>query len=176
MNFGLNFAVLSVFSLLSVLAVGGGAAVLPEMKTLIVEQRHWLTESEFRDVFGLGQMAPGPNMLMVLVIGYRVSGLFGALLAFVGFFLPASVIAFCASRLWDRFEGSPWRAALQKGMAPLVVGLMAAGVVSIGRTAVTDATQAALASATCAAMLLLTRVNPALFVLAGGVICVLLRP
>ncbi len=63
-----------VFSLLSVLAVGGGTAVLPEMQHMTVHTFHWLTDAQFRNIYSLGQVAPGPNMLMVLVIGYRLAG------------------------------------------------------------------------------------------------------
>ena len=63
-----------VFSLLSVLAVGGGTAVLPEMQHMTVHTFHWLTDAQFRNIYSLGQVAPGPNMLMVLVIGYQLAG------------------------------------------------------------------------------------------------------
>ena len=87
---------LGVFGLLSVLAVGGGLAVLPEMKKLTVEQYHWVTANQFVDFYSLGQMAPGPNMIMVALIGYKVAGLGGALAVLIAFFLPASVLTFGA--------------------------------------------------------------------------------
>lgn len=165
-----NLTVLAVFSLLSVLAVGGGAAVLPETKALVIDAHHWLNDDQFRDIYGLGQVVPGPNMLMVMVIGYHVSGFPGALLAFVGFFLPASLISFGASRIWDHFEGSPWRRSLQQGLAPLVVGLMAAGTISIARTAIEGALTVAIAIAVFGGVYFLKRINPALLVLGGGVV------
>lgn len=165
-----NLSILGVFSLLSVLAVGGGAAVLPETKALVVGTHHWLTDAQFRDIYGLGQVVPGPNMLMVVVIGYHVTGYTGALLAFLGFFLPAGAISWGASRIWDHFEGSPWRGALQKGMAPLVVGLMASGAIAIARTAIDGALTIAIAVAVFAGVYFVKRVNPALFVLGGGLV------
>lgn len=165
-----NLTVLGVFSLLSVLAVGGGAAVLPETKSLVVETHHWLTDDQFRDIYGLGQVVPGPNMLMVMVIGYHVTGYFGALLAYVGFFLPASLISLVASRVWDHFEGSPWRRSLQEGLAPLVVGLMAAGTISIAKTAIDGTVTVLIAIAVFLGIYFIKRVNPALFVLGGGVV------
>lgn len=165
-----NLTVLGVFSLLSVLAVGGGAAVLPETKMLVVETHHWLTDDQFRDIYGLGQVVPGPNMLMVMVIGYHVSGYLGALLAYLGFFVPAGLISWGASRVWDHFEGSPWRRSLQQGLAPLVVGLMAAGTISIAKTAIDGATTIAIAIAVFLGVYFVKRVNPAIFVLGGGVV------
>ncbi|MDR6951430.1 chromate transporter [Ancylobacter sp. 3268] len=165
-----NLSVLGVFSLLSVLAVGGGAAVLPETKMLVVETHHWLTDDQFRDIYGLGQVVPGPNMLMVMMIGYHVTGFLGALIAYLGFFVPAGVISLGASRLWDHFEGSPWRASLQRGMAPLVVGLMAAGAIAIARTAIDGAMTVAIAIAVFLGVFFVKRINPAILVLGGGVV------
>ena len=60
-----------VFALLGILAVGGGTAVLPEMQHMTVHHFHWLTDAEFRDIYSIGQVAPGPNMTMVILIGYK---------------------------------------------------------------------------------------------------------
>ncbi len=161
---------LAIFSLLSILAVGGGTAVLPEMKNLTVGYEHWLTDDQFRNIYSLGQLAPGPNMLMVLVIGYHVAGFPGALLAFAGFFFPAALLTFYVSRIWNRFEGSPWRLSVQRGMAPVVVGLMAAGTVAIARTAIVNSTAIVLAAMVFAAMYWGRKINPALLMLGGGVL------
>lgn len=165
-----NLSLLGVFSLLSVLAIGGGTAILPEMKELTINSHHWLTEDQFRDIYGLGQIAPGPNMLMVIVVGYHVSGWVGALIAFAGFFLPASLICFAVSRLWNRFEGSPWRLAVQHGLAPIAIGLMIAGIVAIARTAIEGVTTVLLAVAVFAILYFGRKINPAILVIAGGVI------
>ncbi|MBS7540447.1 chromate transporter [Ancylobacter lacus] len=171
---GSNLQVLGVFALLSVLAVGGGAAVIPETKALVIDQHHWLTDDQFRDIYGLGQVVPGPNMLMVMVIGYHVTGFMGALLAYLGFFLPASLISWLASRVWDHFEGSPWRASLQRGLAPLVVGLMAAGAISIAKTAIDGAETVLIAIAVFLGVYFVKKVNPAILVLSGGAVGVAL--
>jgi chromate transporter len=155
------------FSLLSVLAVGGGVAVLPEMKALTVEQHHWLSENQFVDIYSLGQMAPGPNMLMVIVIGYRVAGIPGAFTVLLAFFLPASVLALGVGRLWDRLTGWPWRVSIQRGLAPVSIGLMLAGTVTIARVACT--TPAGIGIATAVTVILLSRhINPAYLILASG--------
>lgn len=165
-----DISLLGVFSLLSILAVGGGTAVLPEMKALTVGVHQWLTDSQFRDIYSLGQVAPGPNMLMVIVIGYHVAGTPGALIAFCGFFFPASALALGASRLWNHFEGSLWRLALQKALAPIVVGLMTSGMIAIARTAITGVETTLIAVAVFAAVYFGPKINPALLILAGGVV------
>src|SRR5262245_57505616 len=162
-------ALLGVFGLLSILAVGGGTAILPEMKHLTVAQLGWLTADQFVEIYSLGQMAPGPNMLMVSVIGYHVAGYPGALAALVGFFAPASLLTLGISRLWARFAGSPWREAVQRGLAPVAIGLMAAGVLAIAKVATRDALSAAVALVV-AAVLLWRHVNPALLIIAAGLL------
>jgi chromate transporter len=166
-------ALLWVFGTLSVLAVGGGTAVLPEMKELVVNQHHWLTSDQFGQVYSLGQLAPGPNMLMVAVIGYRVSGYVGALAALVGFFLPAGLIMFFCGRVWDRFADSPWKEAVQRGLAPLTIGLMLAGTWVLAKTVILGPSTAAIA-VVVTAILLLRHVNPALLIFGGGIIGYLL--
>jgi chromate transporter len=158
-----------VFGLLSVLAVGGGAAVLPEMHALTVTTYRWLTDDQFVTIYSLGQLAPGPNMLMVGVIGYHVAGGAGAAVTLIAFFLPASLLCFGAGRLWTRLADWPWRASLQRGLAPVAIGLMAAGALTLARTSVDSAATAAIALAV-AFLVLRWHVNPALLILASGAV------
>src|SRR5271156_1592342 len=95
-----------VFMLLAILAVGGGTAVLPEMEHMTVDQFHWVTKGQFRDIYSLGQVAPGPNMLMVLLIGYKLSGWAGALVVGAAFFLPDCVLTLFVNRVWVHFAAS----------------------------------------------------------------------
>ncbi len=73
-------SLINMFALLSLLAVGGGTAVLPQMKHETVGTHEWLSAEQFTDIYSLGQLAPGPNMNMVTVIGYHVAGIPGAIL------------------------------------------------------------------------------------------------
>lgn len=157
------------FALLSLLAVGGGAAVLPEMKETVVGQHHWLTDQQFVHVYSLGQVAPGPNMLMVQIIGDRVAGTKGALVALFAFFLPASILTFATGKLWDRLGDWPWRESIQRGLAPISIGLMLAGTITIARIAVTDPRTIALALAVTA-ILLWRKINPAYLILGSAVL------
>ena len=155
------------FSGLSLLAVGGGSAVLPEMHAIVVEQHRWLNDAQFAEIYSLGQIAPGPNMTMVAVIGQHVAGMAGWIAAVLGFFVPSSVLAFGMNRLWHRLEDWPWRASIEAGLAPLAIGLMAAGAWLLARLAIHDAIDAGLAIVTTA-VLLWRKVNPFWLILAGG--------
>lgn len=168
---------INAFALLSILAVGGGTAVLPQMKHEVVTQHGWLTANQFADIYALGQLAPGPNMNMVTVIGYRVAGIPGAIFVLIAFYLPSCTLVFAVSKIWDHFEGSPWRDAVQRGMAPITVGLMLSGVYAIGRTATFNMDHSSRHNVTTmlitlgvTLILLLRHINPALLILAGGAI------
>jgi len=167
----------NVFALLSILAVGGGTAVLPQMKHEAVTQHHWVTAEQFADIYSLGQLAPGPNMNMVAIIGYKIAGVGGAMLVLIAFYLPSCTLAFAVGKVWDHFEGSPWRDAVQRGMAPITIGLMLSGVYAIGRTATFNLDHSARHNLITVAIsvlvtltLLLRHVNPALLILVGGAV------
>ena len=81
-----------VFAYLSLLTVGGGMAAFPELKELSVDTYHWITFPELLHFYSLGQLAPGPNMMMVVSIGAVVAGLPGAAVALVAFFLPTGIL------------------------------------------------------------------------------------
>src|SRR4051812_37068553 len=72
-----------LFASLSLLSIGGGNAVLPEMHLQAVKGHHWMTDSQFADIFSISQTAPGPSILIVTLVGYgaglTVGGIPGAI-------------------------------------------------------------------------------------------------
>lgn len=126
-----------VFGVLSIQAVGGGAAVLPQMQREVHDVFN-LTSDQFVQAYGLGQLVPGPNMLLVVVLGYRIAGTMGALIALVAFFLPIAIVVMWSGRFLRRhLRGSRWEPAIRDGMAPVTIGLMSSGVYAMGRSATT---------------------------------------
>src|SRR5258708_4346865 len=107
-----------VFALLSILAVGGGTAVLPEMHYMTVAHFHWISDKQFRDIYSLGQVAPGPNMLMVMVIGYRLAGAAGAAVVGLAFFIPGCILTFYVDPLLGPFSRPPLPGAARGGVPP----------------------------------------------------------
>ncbi len=156
-----------MFGLLSIVAVGGGTAVLPEMERMVVNQFHWMGDQQFRDIYSLGQVAPGPNMLMVMVIGYRLAGVAGAMVVGLAFFLPDCILTFFASRWWYRLAESRWRTALQRGLAPVAIGLMLSGTYALARLSIFNLMGLAIAAVTFG-ILSWRHVNPLLLISAGG--------
>jgi chromate transporter len=154
------------FALLSVLAVGGGTAVLPEMQTILAHQ-FGIDHTQFVHIYSIGQLAPGPNMLMVLVIGYQIAGLIGAGVVLLSFFLPSSLMCFYMGRLWNRFGENPWRRSIQNALEPISIGLMSSGVYAVAKASVVSSITLALALVTLY-LILRTKINPVLVILGSG--------
>jgi chromate transporter len=156
------------FSLLSLLAVGGGTAVLPEMQTLLAQQ-FGIDHLRFVHIYSIGQIAPGPNMLMVLVIGFQVAGLIGAGVVLLSFFLPSSILCFYVGRIWNRFGDSPWRRTIQNALEPISIGLMASGVYSVAKASIVSPITLGLALLTLY-LILRTKINPVFVILGSGLL------
>ena len=154
------------FALLSILAVGGGTAVLPEMQTILAHQ-FGIDHTQFVHIYSVGQLAPGPNMLMVLVIGYQIAGLIGAGVVLLSFFLPSSILCFYIGRLWSRFGESPWRRSIQNALEPISIGLMSSGVYAVAKASIVSGTTLALVLVTLY-LILRTKINPVLVILGSG--------
>jgi len=154
------------FSLLSLLTFGGVITVLPEMHRTVVDVHGWMSGAEFAQLFALAQASPGPNILVVTLIGWKVAGLAGAAVATGAVCAPSSVICYAVSRVWRRFRDARWRKTVEDGLVPLTVGMMLAGGYLITRAADHSAPALAITAAT-AAIVLATRVHP-LWVLAGS--------
>jgi chromate transporter len=158
-----------VFAYLSFLTIGGGMAAFPEMKVQVVQVHRWLSNEQLVHVFSTGQMSPGPNMMMVAQIGQLVSGFPGALVCALAFFVPTGILTFGIGRLWKKLEHWPWRASIQKGLAPVAIGLAVGGLITFGKTSVTGWLTLAIGLATFAAVAR-TKINPVFFILGAGVI------
>jgi chromate transporter len=164
MNVLVNLAF--TFMALSIMAVGGGTAVLPEMQTLLAQQFN-VSHTQFVHIYSIGQVAPGPNMLMVLVIGFQVAGLIGAGVVLLSFFLPSSILCLYAGRLWNHFGESPWRRSIQNALEPISIGLMSSGVYAVAKASIVSPITLGLAIITFICILK-TKINPVLVILSSG--------
>ncbi|MCJ8161663.1 chromate transporter [Acinetobacter zhairhuonensis] len=113
-----------LFTQLSLLAFGGGPAILPEMQHQVVEVHHWLTAAEFNTMFAMAQAAPGPNMMIVPLVGWHVAGPAGLLVTSFAKFGPSSVITIFALKFWNQFKDHPLRERFEKALKPITVGLV----------------------------------------------------
>jgi chromate transporter len=163
------WALVSTFGLMSLFAVGGAAAAVPEMHRIAVEVQHWMTDKQFADAYAIAQLSPGPNVLIVTLIGYAVAGIPGALAATLAMCLPTALLAYCVSRYLNRSNASRWPAIIQAALVPLSIGLMAASALVLAQS--TDRTPIALLlTALVAVLASVTRLNPLWLLLAGGIL------
>ena len=161
------FTLFLEFALLSCVAFGGATALLPEMHRVVVEQHHWLNDATFTHLYAIAQAAPGPNVLVVTLIGWEIAGLAGALSATLAMCLPMSVLIYLLIDRWEGFAGRRWQKAISLGVAPLAVGLVFSGATLIAQAAEFGVAACLLVLATVVANLN-TRLHPLWFIGVGA--------
>jgi chromate transporter len=168
---------IAMFGVLSLLSIGGGNAVLPDMHLQAVKHHHWLSDSQFADVFSISQTAPGPSILIVTMIGYAAGleaggipgAILGGVIATVAMVLPAASLVYAITLFWQKAEQSKWRIAVEKGFAPLTVGLILASSLVMSHAADHD-WRAYTLTAVCTLIFVRTKINPLYIVAVAGVI------
>ena len=157
------------FGLMSLFAVGGANSAIPEMHRVAVDVHRWMTDRQFADMFAISQLSPGPNVLIVTLIGYSVAGIFGALAATLAMCGPTAILAYYVSRLLARSANSRWPAIIQAALVPLSIGLMAASALILARAS--DLSwMAVVTTIVAAALATVTRLNPLWMLAAGGLL------
>ena len=159
-----------VFTPLSLLSFGGGNAVLADIAQQAVAVHRWTSEREFADLFALSRAAPGPGSMLAALIGWKVAGVGGALVATVSFYLPGAVLTYGAARLWGQWRGSVWHSAVERGLAPIAAGLLVSAGIVVLRASPGGWAVWAAALATTAALLRWPRLHPVPLLLGGGVL------
>lgn len=115
------------FALLSLLSIGGVNAILADSQRILVLQRGWLDEAGFAQAVALGQAAPGPNIMVVGVLGWMAAGPAGLLACLGGVLLPSTLLVWRYARWAEANRSHPLLLAFQRGCAPLVLGLSLSG-------------------------------------------------
>ncbi|HEV8472063.1 MAG TPA: chromate efflux transporter [Methylomirabilota bacterium] len=154
------------------LTVGGGLTMIAFMQQQVVEELHWLSAREFVEGLALGQLTPGPILMLAAFVGYKVAGVGGAAVAAAAAFLPSFVLMLALLPVLDRVRALRWTKAALKGMGPAVIGLLAVSLLRLAPHAVPDAFAAATLVATVAA-LTLWRVGAMKLVACGALLGVL---
>ncbi len=110
--------------------------MIPEIQNEVVSSHHWLTHQEFADAAALGQITPGPVLIMATFVGYRVAGILGALFSTLCVFLPSFLMTITAGSSFRRFRANRQMQAFLRGVAPAVTGLLAAAAWSVARAGI----------------------------------------
>jgi len=161
-----------VFIPLSLLSIGGGPSILAGIQNA-VEARRWMSERDFIDLFAIARAAPGPGVLLATLVGWKVAGLPGALVASLALFVPSSLVYYAIARHWSTHRGKDWHNALELGLAPVAAGLILAGSLVILRTSGSDPLLWAIAAASTAVLLWLPKLNPLWVLGLAGVVAVM---
>ena len=164
----------SFFFKVGALTFGGGLSILAFIQDQLVNQLHWITTEEFLEALAVGQITPGPVIMVAAFVGYKVAGVAGATLAAVAIFLPSFILMLSILPLLDRVRALAWMRAAMRGVSPAVVGAIALTVVQLTPHAAADAFRGALLVLTVLA-LLLWRLPVLPAVLCGGLLGILAR-
>ena len=166
---GIFISLFAVFAPLSLMSFGGSNSVIAEIAHQSVAVQHWTSEREFADLFALSRAAPGPGSMLTALIGWKLAGLAGAVVATVSFYAPAALLLFVVAKVWGRWRGSPWHQAVERGMAPIAAGLFLSGGIAVLRASPAGPAVWVAAGATTAALIYWPKLHPVPLLAAGGV-------
>lgn len=155
-----------LFAVLSLLSVGGGNGVIPDMQRAAVSVHHWVSEQTFLDLFAISRAAPGPGSLFVILVGQQAAGLAGAAVAGLAMYVPSCLVVHVVTRLWHNAAEAPWRKTAEAALAPVAVGLTFASGIALAQSTEGDFASYAITAASTL-VLSLFDLNP-MFVLVAG--------
>ncbi len=164
-----------VFAPLSFLTIGGGQSIIPEIHRQSVEIHGWISNQEFLDLFALSRLTPGPKSLLVTLVGWKAAGWAGALAASIAIFLPSALLIYYLATIWKRYEGTRLIRAIETGLLPIAAGMILAASATILKAAQGGLWAWATALG-CAAVLLLSRINPLWLLAGGGLLFAVIQP
>lgn len=131
-DLGLYFLKVGAFT------IGGGLTMVAFIQDQVVGQFGWMTPREFIDGLALGQLTPGPVLMIAAYVGYKLAGVAGAAVAATAAFLPSFIIMLAILPVLDRVRQMMWVKAVMKGMGPAVIGVLAVSLIRLSPAAVSD--------------------------------------
>ena len=152
--------------------IGGGLTMIAFIQGQVVGQFGWLTPREFIDGLALGQLTPGPVLMIAAYVGYKVAGIAGAAVAATAAFLPSFIIMLIILPVLDRVRKLAWMRAVMKGMGPAVIGVLAVSLIRLAPAALPDPFAMVILAATLIALMAL-RIGAFKLMMAGAVLGVL---
>jgi chromate transporter len=159
-----------IISPLSLVAIGGAASIYAPLQHQVVDVHQWLTAREFLDLFAVARVTPGPGSMLTTLIGWKVAGLPGAIVATLALYIPPCLLCYGVSRIWNRYRGTKWHTALERGLAPVGLGFVAAAVLALLRLADSGPLAWGLAAVVAALLTWMPKLHPLLLLAAGGVV------
>ena len=163
------------FAIISMLAFGGGNAVISLLERISVDQMRWITPQDFAVAIGFAYITPGPVLITSTFIGYRAAGFLGAIVATLGVFLIPWLLSVMAAYQVRRYIRHPWLQGFGLGAAPAVIGLLGVTVFTLGRYAFVGWLYGII-SGVALVLALFTKVSPILILIGGTVLGALVGP
>jgi chromate transporter len=159
----------STFAVISLIAIGGANAAIPEIHRHIVDSLHLLDNAAFAQLIALAQVAPGPNVMIVSLIGWHLAGPSGLSVATFAMVAPSSTLALVAGRWIAQHGESRFIKLATRALAPIAVGLiLASGAVMAQVAAKSFLTLAVTLGMTL--LVFFTRLNPLWGIATGAVL------
>lgn len=171
-----SWKLVAIFMRIGSVTFGGGFVMIPQIEADVVDVQQWLTHQEFADGMAFGQITPGPVMITATFIGYKVAGILGAVVATIAAFLPSFLMTVVAGTSLNRFRANHLVQSFLSGVAPAVVGMLAAAGVSLGRSTLDNTLSfgtipVSFGVATLAFLLMLrAKINPVFIIFGCGVL------
>jgi len=126
-------ALVLILAPLSLAAIGGASSIYAPLQHQTVDVQQWLTPREFLDLFAIARVTPGPGSMLATLIGWKVAGLAGAVVATLALYVPACLLCIAVAGIWNRHRGARWHSVLERGLAPIGAGLIFAGALALIR-------------------------------------------
>lgn len=136
------------------LTFGGGLTIIAFIQDQVVNQLHWISAEAFLEGLAIGQVTPGPVIMLAAFVGYKVAGVAGAAVAAGAIFVPSFVLLMSILPWLERWRALEWVRAAMRGVSPAVVGAIGLTVVRLAPTAAPDAFTGVLFIVTIAGLLL----------------------
>lgn len=118
---------------------GGGYAMLPLIEKEIIDIHGWLSTTEFIDILAVSEMTPGPIAInSATFLGYKVAGVLGSITATIAVILPSFIVMSLIFHFIVKFKNTPYVEWIFSGIRPVVLGLIAAAAITVGKNAFID--------------------------------------
>ncbi|MGH9754630.1 MAG: chromate transporter [Blastocatellia bacterium] len=160
---------ITIFLRVGTVTFGGGYVMVPQIETDIVEVNKWMDHQTFADGVAFGQITPGPVLITATFIGYKVAGVIGAITTTIAAFLPSFIMTIIAGTSINRFRTNFHVQAFLAGVAPAVVGMLAAAGVTMAKSGVSGPTGFGIATLSCLLMLR-AKLNPVVIIFGCGLL------
>ncbi|MGH9840924.1 MAG: chromate transporter [Blastocatellia bacterium] len=157
----------TIFARVGTITFGGGFVMIPQIEADIVDAHRWMDRQTFADGMAFGQITPGPVLITATFVGYKVAGVAGAIATTIAAFFPSFVMTVVAGTSINRFRTNFHVQAFLAGVAPAVVGMLAAAGVSLAKSGLGGPAGFGVATLACLLMLRAT-IHPVLIIFGCG--------